>query len=112
MTVGQGRNDHDSLRAHLRSLAIADRPAIAVAVMITVPAGYFRAHQPPTLVTWGKGDEIFGPAGAEAYRRDLPDAEIHLLETGHFALEDDVEFIADKMRHFLRENVVSRPPEL
>ena len=50
---------------------------------------YFRMHQPPTLVTWGKGDEIFGPDGADAYKRDLPNAEVHLLETGHFALEDD-----------------------
>ncbi|HEU0248570.1 MAG TPA: alpha/beta hydrolase [Gaiellaceae bacterium] len=71
---------------------------------------YFRAHQPPTLVTWGKGDEIFGPAGAEAYKRDLPNAEVYLLDTGHFALEDDVELIADKMRRFLHENVdIPRP---
>jgi pimeloyl-ACP methyl ester carboxylesterase len=73
---------------------------------------YFRAHQPPTLVTWGKGDEIFGPAGAEAYRRDLPNAEVHLLDTGHFALEDDVEVIADKMRRFLHENVDSPRPKV
>ena len=67
-------------------------------------------HQPPTLVTWGKGDEIFGPDGADAYKRDLPNAEVHLLETGHFALEDDHELIADKMRRFLRQNVdTSRP---
>ena len=71
---------------------------------------YFRMHQPPTLVTWGKGDEIFGPDGADAYKRDLPNAEVHLLETGHFALEDDHELIADKMRRFLRQNVdTSRP---
>ena len=62
-------------------------------------------HQPPTLVTWGKGDEIFGADGAEAYNRDLPNAEVHLLETGHFALEEDLELIADKMRRFLRQNV-------
>ena len=66
---------------------------------------YLRAHRPPTLITWGKGDEIFGPAGAQAYMRDLPDAELHLLDTGHFALEEDLEFIAGAMRRFLRENV-------
>ena len=66
---------------------------------------YFRAHQPPTLITWGKGDEIFGPGGAEAYKRDLPNAEVHLLDTGHFALEEDLEFIVDTMRRFLKENI-------
>jgi len=71
---------------------------------------YFRTHQPPTLVTWGKRDEIFGPDGAEAYKRDLPDAEVHLLETGHFALEDDLELIADTMRRFLHENIDGRRP--
>jgi pimeloyl-ACP methyl ester carboxylesterase len=66
---------------------------------------YFRQHQPPTLITWGKGDEIFGPDGAEAYKRDLPNAEVHLLDTGHFALEEGLEPIADEMRRFLNENV-------
>jgi pimeloyl-ACP methyl ester carboxylesterase len=66
---------------------------------------YFRVHQPPTLIAWGKGDEIFGPGGAEAYKRDLPKADVHLLDTGHFALEEDLEFIADKMRRFLNESV-------
>ncbi|MBC7806934.1 MAG: alpha/beta fold hydrolase, partial [Akkermansiaceae bacterium] len=46
---------------------------------------YFRKHQPPTLVVWGKNDPIFGPEGAKAFLRDLPNAELHLLETGHFA---------------------------
>ncbi|WP_433311481.1 alpha/beta fold hydrolase [Micromonospora chersina] len=63
---------------------------------------YFRQHQPPTLVTWGRHDEIFGPAGAEAYARDLPDAEIHLLDTGHFALETHGDEIAELVRAFLR----------
>jgi pimeloyl-ACP methyl ester carboxylesterase len=73
---------------------------------------YFRIHQPPTLVTWGRGDEIFGPEGAAAYKRDLPDAEVHLLETGHFALEDDLELIADKIRRFLRKNVDGARPSV
>ncbi|MFF4894587.1 alpha/beta fold hydrolase [Micromonospora chersina] len=63
---------------------------------------YFRQHQPPTLVTWGRHDEIFGPAGAEAYARDLPDAEVHLLDTGHFALETHGDEIAGLIRAFLR----------
>jgi pimeloyl-ACP methyl ester carboxylesterase len=50
---------------------------------------------------WGKNDPIFGPAGAEAFKRDLPDSEVHLLETGHFALEEDGEVIAQLMIRFL-----------
>ncbi|MGW6374554.1 alpha/beta fold hydrolase [Rhodococcus sp. NPDC055112] len=65
---------------------------------------YFRTHRPPTLVAWGRGDEIFGPAGAEAFASDLPDAEIHLLDAGHFALETHGQEIADLIRDFLRRN--------
>jgi pimeloyl-ACP methyl ester carboxylesterase len=50
---------------------------------------------------WGRNDPIFGPAGAEAFKLDLPDSEIHLLETGHFALEEDGEEIAQLMVRFL-----------
>ncbi|MFD4294706.1 alpha/beta fold hydrolase [Rhodococcus sp. NPDC058532] len=63
---------------------------------------YFRTHRPPTLVAWGRDDEIFGSAGAEAFAADLPDAEIHLLDTGHFALETHLDEIAGLMRDFLR----------
>jgi len=62
---------------------------------------YFRERKPPTLIVWGKNDTIFGPAGAEAFLRDLPDAELHLLDTGHFALEEDLDTIASLMRDFL-----------
>lgn len=62
---------------------------------------YFRKHQPPLLVTWGKNDEIFSAAGAEAYRRDLPEGEFHLLDTGHFALETHGEEISDYIRDFM-----------
>ena len=62
---------------------------------------YFREHRPPTLVVWGRNDEIFGPAGAEAFRRDLPDAQIHLLDAGHFALETHGPEIASLIRAFL-----------
>jgi len=62
---------------------------------------YFRKHQPPMLIAWGKNDKIFPPAGAHPYLRDLPKAELHLLDTGHFALEEDGAAIAALMRDFL-----------
>ena len=62
---------------------------------------YLRKQHPPTLVVWGKNDPIFGAKGAEAFTRDVPDAEIHLLNTGHFALEEDCNTIADLMTTFL-----------
>ena len=61
---------------------------------------YFREHQPPLLAVWGKNDPFFIPAGAEAYKRDLPKAEIHLLDTGHFALETHHTEIAQTIREF------------
>ena len=72
---------------------------------------YLREHQPPLLAVWGKHDPFFLPAGAEAYRRDLPDAEIHFLHTGHFALETHGEEIAASMRDFLARRLqVDRRP--
>ncbi len=62
---------------------------------------YFRKHQPPTLVVWGKNDYIFPAEGAYPYKRDLKDLEFHLLDTGHFALEEDGNVIAKRMRAFL-----------
>jgi len=62
---------------------------------------YFRTHQPPLLVTWGRNDEIFGAAGAEAFRRDLPNGEFHLLDGGHFALETHGDEISGYIREFL-----------
>lgn len=62
---------------------------------------YFRKHQPPMLIVWGKGDKIFPPAGAHPYLRDLPKAELHLLDTGHFALEEESAKIGSLMRTFL-----------
>ena len=64
---------------------------------------YFKQYQPPTLVVWGKNDPIFGPEGAKAFLRDLPNAELHLLDTGHFALEEDNEEIAGYIRDFLSQ---------
>lgn len=62
---------------------------------------YFRIRKPPTLIVWGVNDAIFPAAGAKAYRKDLPDAEVHLLDTGHFALEDKGGEIATLIRGFL-----------
>jgi pimeloyl-ACP methyl ester carboxylesterase len=62
---------------------------------------YFRRYQPPTLVVWGKNDQIFPEAGAHPYKRDLKHVEFHLLDTGHFALEEDGDTIARLMRQFL-----------
>jgi pimeloyl-ACP methyl ester carboxylesterase len=61
---------------------------------------YFKKHQPRTLITWGTNDVFFPVAGAKAYLRDLPKAELHLIETGHFALEDNCDFIAQRIRNF------------
>lgn len=66
---------------------------------------YFRTHRPPVLVAWGQNDEIFGPDGARAFARDLPDAEIHLLDAGHFALETHGPEIAALVRDFLGRHV-------
>jgi len=65
---------------------------------------YFRRHQPRTLVMWGKGDYIFTVAGAEAYKNDLPKAEIHILDTGHFALETHAPLIAWHIVEFFGRN--------
>ena len=62
---------------------------------------YFRAHQPPTLVIWGKNDVIFPASGAHPYKRDLKSVMFHLLDTGHFALEEDGDIIAEHIRRFL-----------
>ncbi len=61
----------------------------------------FRTRKPPLLAVWGAGDPFFLPAGAKAFRRDLPEAEVHFLDAGHFALETHGREIADLMRDFL-----------
>jgi pimeloyl-ACP methyl ester carboxylesterase len=61
----------------------------------------FRQYKPPMLAAWGKNDEIFVAPGAEAFKRDLPDTEIHLLDTGHFALETHGDEIAALIKNFL-----------
>ncbi len=66
---------------------------------------YFRTHQPPMLIAWGKNDQIFPAAGAEPYKRDLKTLELHLLDAGHFALESNGDEIAQLMREFLGRHV-------
>jgi pimeloyl-ACP methyl ester carboxylesterase len=63
---------------------------------------YFRKHQPPTLIAWGKNDQIFPADGAHPYKRDLRNIDFHLLDTGHFALEEDYELVAELISNFLR----------
>lgn len=62
---------------------------------------FFRDRKPPTLIVWGKNDFIFPEDGAHPYLKDLPDAEMHILDTGHFALEDKLDEIAPLMNDFL-----------
>jgi pimeloyl-ACP methyl ester carboxylesterase len=69
---------------------------------------YLREHRPPTLILWGRNDAFFTEAGARAYLRDVPDAELHLLDTGHFALEDQLPEIAPRIATFL-DRIWSQP---
>jgi pimeloyl-ACP methyl ester carboxylesterase len=62
---------------------------------------YFRKHKPPLLAIWGKHDPFFLPAGAEAFKRDIPDAQVRFVDTGHFALETHCDEIAAAIREFL-----------
>jgi pimeloyl-ACP methyl ester carboxylesterase len=66
---------------------------------------FFRKHQPPTLIVWGKNDVIFPAAGAAPYARDLKNLETHMLDTGHFALETHGEEIANRIEQFLSKNL-------
>jgi pimeloyl-ACP methyl ester carboxylesterase len=70
---------------------------------------FFRTYQPPTLIVWGKNDVIFPPEGAAPYRRDLPNAETHLLDTGHFALETHGEEIASRIETFVLQHTSQNP---
>jgi pimeloyl-ACP methyl ester carboxylesterase len=69
---------------------------------------FVRLRQPKTLIFWGQGDVFFTPAGGEAYLRELPHAEMHRLDAGHFAVEDHLDYIADHMKRFYIENVGSK----
>ena len=69
---------------------------------------YFREHQPPMLIAWGKNDKIFPAAGAEPYKRDLKTLEYHLIDAGHFVLESDGATIAALMREFLGKHAAGK----
>ncbi len=75
-----------------------------VALYDTIQA-YLRAHQPPVLAVWGKNDPFFIPPGAEAFRRDVPEADVRFVESGHFALETHAAEIGSAMREFLAKHV-------
>lgn len=66
---------------------------------------YFRTNQPPLLAVWGKNDPFFLPAGAEAWKRDIPKADIRFYDTGHFAMETHGKEIIPAIREFLDKNV-------
>lgn len=100
----------DNWNVDIRHLSQEGNPAIQLQLFYdyqnNVPhypawQAYFRKHQPPTLIVWGKNDYIFPASGAYPYQRDLKNLEFHLLDTGHFALEEDGQLIADYIRNFL-----------
>lgn len=66
---------------------------------------YLRKNQPPVLLVWGKNDAFFPVAGAEGYKRDIKNIDYNILDTGHFALEEEAPFIIKKMRHFMHKTV-------
>ena len=70
---------------------------------------YFREFQPPALILWGINDPIFLPEGAQAFLRDLPNAQLHHLETGHFALEDKLDDMVPLMRRFFQRHLHGQP---
>ena len=73
---------------------------------------FFQSRQPKTLIVWGKNDPFFTVEGAKAYLRDIPKAELHLLDTGHFALEDSCDFIAQRIVESLARAEVNEPPSV
>ena len=107
----------DNWNVDLRHLTKEGNPAIQLALFYDYqnniphyPAwqAYFRKYQPPTLIVWGKNDYIFPAEGAHPYKQDLNNIEFHLLETGHFALEEDGVLIADLIRKFLSVKLASK----
>jgi pimeloyl-ACP methyl ester carboxylesterase len=68
---------------------------------------FLREHQPKTLIFWGQDDIFFTREGGEAYLKDLPHAEMHRLDSGHFAVEDHLDVIASTMKRFYSEKVIA-----
>jgi pimeloyl-ACP methyl ester carboxylesterase len=75
---------------------------------------FLRQRQPKTIIFWGQNDIFFTPEGGEAYLMDLPNAEIHRLDSGHFAVEDSLDYIAGNIRRYYDEKVTPMPamPEM
>lgn len=84
-----------------REAGAPEKPAILL--LHGFPSSSQRDNQPPLLAVWGENDPSFIPAGAHAFKRDLPGAEIHFVPSGHFALESHHAEIAGLMREFLRK---------
>jgi pimeloyl-ACP methyl ester carboxylesterase len=111
-TAGSRRAEVLNPDAWTHDQALLDRPGndeIQLALFVNYQTNvalydawhaYFRAHQPPTLVVWGKGDPLFIMPGAEAYKRDLKHIDVHYVDGGHFALEDHASEIAARIRVF------------
>ena len=113
------RNPHsispDNWNTDLKHLTRKGNPAIQLELFYDYQSNvplypqwqkYFRTHQPPTLIVWGEHDYIFPVDGAHPYKRDLNNLEFHLLNTGHFVLEEDSEVVANYIRDFLNQKVV------
>jgi len=119
-THGAKRPERISPDAYTFDQFLLDRPgndAIQLNLLHDYPSNvalyeewhrYFRDRQPRTLIVWGKNDPFFTVNGARAFLRDLPEAELHLIEAGHFALEEASEFIAARIREFLDAQPSSR----
>jgi pimeloyl-ACP methyl ester carboxylesterase len=111
-THGAGKPERISPDAYHHAQALLDRPGndlIQLELLFNYQANpplypawqeYFRQHQPRTLIVWGKHDPFFTVPGAEAFLSDLPKAQLHLLEAGHFALEELHQEIAELIAHF------------
>ena len=104
----------DNWNVDLRHLTREGNPSIQLALFHSYGSNpplypewqqYFRDHQPPTLLVWGEHDYIFPADGAHPYKQDLKDLEFHLLNTGHFALEEDGDLIATYIRDFMSRKV-------
>ena len=118
-THGVGDSERISPDSYTVDQFFLDRPgndAIQLSLLHNYPSNvrlydrwheYFRSRQPRMLILWGKNDPFFTIEGAKAYKRDLPNAELHLIDTGHFALEDSSAFIAERMRKFLSQSAAA-----
>jgi pimeloyl-ACP methyl ester carboxylesterase len=107
-----GRYDPDSWTDEFAKLSRPGQRDIQAALLLDYQSNvaayprwqaWLRAHQPPTLVLWGRYDPSFVTAGAQAYRQDLPDARIHLLDAGHFAFDERLDEAAALIQDFLTE---------